>query len=429
MVVKILATADLHLGKSASGISGNFEEISTKYTWWRIVDWSVRNKIDVLLLCGDIIDQDNRYFEAVGALQSGFEKLRQAGITVCLVTGNHDHEVLYQIVGNRKYENVHLLGFNGKWEILPFEKDGCKIQFVGWSFPNRYVTRDPLISFGEIHPDPNSSVIGLLHGDVDNMESKYGPIGLNNLANVGVNLWILGHIHKPQELRKYAPSIWYPGSPHAMSAKETGIHGPLLVSVEDSGNIMVTPVPLSPIRYENLDIDITNITNEAGIRDTVTSSVLNDAIGKLEELENVSLLIYDLHLTGQHADTREVEAGAQLINEFEQEIESGTRILVRKVTIDIRPAVQNLEELAKQPSPAGILATTILAIQNGNSTPFLEEFYKQWNYKQEDIINTGTYQPLRSTGRLITGDDKAASDYILHECNRLLGELITQQEN
>ena len=196
--------------------------ISTKNTWFRIVDWSIRNRIDILALCGDIIDRDNRYFEAIGPLQAGFEKLRKAGITVFAVTGNHDYDVLSQIAGNNKFQFVHVLGLNGHWEIQTFEKNKEKVQFVGWSFPNLHVTQDPTLTLSGTGIDPNFPVIGLLHGDVGNMESKYGPITLNNLMNAPVNFWILGHIHKPQQLNVNTPQIWYPGSPHAMSAKSLG---------------------------------------------------------------------------------------------------------------------------------------------------------------------------------------------------------------
>ena len=43
MALKILATGDLHIGRKSSGVSENVEESSTKFTWNRIVDWSIKN--------------------------------------------------------------------------------------------------------------------------------------------------------------------------------------------------------------------------------------------------------------------------------------------------------------------------------------------------------------------------------------------------
>lgn len=427
MAINVLATADLHLGKSSSSIPGDTEAASTRYTWNRIVDFTVNHNIDVLLLCGDIIDKDNRFFEAVGPLQSGFEKLKHAGVTIYLVTGNHDHDVLSQIAKSTKYDHVHLLGFNGKWEVKTFSKNGQSIQFTGWSFPGQFVYEDPFFTFHEINLDPNIPTIGLLHGDVGNSESKYGPIELTKLLKSAVNAWILGHIHKPQEIRKDNPSIWYPGSPQAMSAKETGMHGPLFITV-NSADINIRPIPLSPVRYENITIEITDTDDEADVRDKMISEIVKDANDKIKDLEEVSFLVYDVYLSGVHANIKEVEQWAwPIVREYTQEIESGTTISARTVVNRLRPAIQNLKELAKQPTPAGIVAETILAIESGNTTAFLDELIRQWDQKYAVIKNGITYQPLWATGREENKDSRKAKDYILHECNNLLSELISQQ--
>lgn len=429
MPLKILSTADLHLGRSASSVPQNAEESSTKYTWNRMVEWSVKNEIDVLLLLGDVVDRNNRYYEAIGHLQAGFDKLKQAEIAVYMVAGNHDYDVLPDMIKGDRYNNVNLLGFNGEWEVKTFSKNGEQIQFVGWSFPKQFVTEDPLLNFNNVSIDPNYPSIGMLHGDVNNRESKYGPVGLNNLTNKTVGAWILGHIHKPQELKDNAPLIWYPGSPHAMSAKEPGIHGPLLITVGGVNDIQATSVPMSPVRYELIFVNITNADNEARLRDTITSALFNNANEKVEELEEVAFLIYDIYLVGEHTTIREIESWASpIVNDYELEIGSGTRLSVRKVVNNIRPAVENLEELAKEPSPAGMLSETILAVQNGRSTAFLEELLKKWNRRSDEINNSGTYQPLQAAEKLTEKTSEDAKASILQECRRLLGELISQQE-
>ncbi len=58
MSITILATGDIHIGKQSSSIPQNSDEIATKSTWSRIVDYAIDHKIDVLALTGDIVDQD-----------------------------------------------------------------------------------------------------------------------------------------------------------------------------------------------------------------------------------------------------------------------------------------------------------------------------------------------------------------------------------
>jgi exonuclease SbcD len=165
MPIRILATADLHLGKASADVSGHFA--ATKHTWETVVNWAIAHAVDVVALCGDIVDRDNRYFEAVGPLQDGLEKLGKNGIEVFMVSGNHDHDVLPGILRSRQLDNVHLLGANGTWELYSYTKAGETIQFAGWSFPRLIVQESAMTGWQLPGHDPNYPVIGLLHGDID----------------------------------------------------------------------------------------------------------------------------------------------------------------------------------------------------------------------------------------------------------------------
>lgn len=129
MSIKILATADLHLGRSSADISGPCAP--TRFIWRQIVSYCVNQQIDILALCGDIVDWDNRYFEAIGPLQEGFEELTQMGIKVYMVSGNHDFDVLPSIVSQLKSTNIRLLGAGGVWETEKFQKGDQLIQLAG----------------------------------------------------------------------------------------------------------------------------------------------------------------------------------------------------------------------------------------------------------------------------------------------------------
>lgn len=429
MALKVLTTGDIHIGKKSSSINQDVEETATKYTWNRIVDYAIKNDIDVLALSGDIVDQDNRYFEAIGPLQSGFEKLKQANIEVYMVAGNHDFNVLPELVGSGRHSNVHLLGANGTWEMKTFSKNQEKIQFVGWSFPTRHFNEDPLSTFEIVGINPNITTIGLLHGDVGDPNSNYAPIDLNNFMHRSVHAWILGHIHKPQTLRGTEPFVYYPGSPHALSSKEQGIHGPTLLTIHSPTDIQTEQIPLSPVRYETLSIDITDTTKDS-LRNTVTSKLLEDAQSRIMELEKVSFLIYDITLIGQHSKIRDLEIWVTpIIDDYDQEIDTTeTLISVRKILNDVQPKVENMDELAQESSPAGVLAKTILALQSGETTDFADNLMKEWKSIHNSMRQAGTYQPLRTTERFEFDENKESKQNLLSECNRILTELIGQQD-
>ena len=424
--MKILAAADLHMGRRSTGLTGDMESLATKYAWLRLVQWAIDNNVDAVALAGDVVDQSNGFFESIGPLQTGFQRLGEAGIEVFLVTGNHDHKVLPASV-DTQYKHVHLLGPNGQWGVESLTRNGETVQFVGWSYPTftSSVKVSPLPLLGTVQLDVNFPVIGLLHADLDPVkESNYCPVWQRDLVGVGVGTWILGHIHKPGSWDLPGTTIHYPGSLQALSAKESGAHGFLLLTV-DAGRIKIDRIPFSTVRYGGLDIDVTGADTQEDVWRILTEAVMADARDRLYELEGVRFLSYDLMLTGAHKDEPLVVKWA-VDSKRDTAIPIGkTTITIRSVDSVIRPVVGDLAELAKEPSPAGSLASVIMAIRTGGNTPLLTALEQQWEQQQRQLQSSGVYQPLLGT-TLLVDTRGSARDHLLRECNRLLNELLSQ---
>lgn len=426
MALKILATGDIHLGKKSSSIPGNMVNAATKFTWDRIITWVIDEEVDVLLLTGDIVDKDNYYFEAIGPLQSGFQKLENAGISVYMVAGNHDYKVLPEIVGD--FKNVHLLGKKGTWELKTFSKNGEKIQFAGWSFPSQHFRSDPFLSYS-LNEEIDTSIpcIGLIHGDVDGTDDNYAPINVNSFRNKGTQVWVLGHIHKPSTLCDKNPVVIYPGSPHAMSAKESGFHGAISINVNSINDIQIKDIPFSPVRYEQETIDISETIGEDTLRDLVISHLASVGNKLSNELEEVSFLVYDLILTGEHSRPKAVDNWLRNIQDLKYDLETETTLSVRKITTVLQPKIENIKELATQPSVVGVLARTILAIEDNEKSEFLEKILEKWKLNRDKINSQKTYHYLKKVGKEDNNIELLAKTSILKECNNLLGELLIQK--
>jgi len=427
MPLKILATADLHLGRKSSSVPRNLEESSTQFTWRRIIEYAIDKSVGVVVLAGDIVDRDNRFFEAIGPIQEGFEQLKKEGIAVIVVAGNHDFDVLPDVIKSKEYDHVHLLGENGTWEIKKINSGNGELQFIGWSFPRRYVKEDPLLEDWATNLDPNIPTVGVLHGDVTDPESKYAPLDINNLISDSVDAWVLGHIHKPEIYRESEPVIFYPGSPHALSSKEPAMHGPYLLTIDDRAEVTVKQIPLSPIRYETQKIDISEASDESEFRHLVISQLEKEVQNLAEELERVSRMIFDLVLTGNHTSLSELDQWSQMTDQFEQEMLPETIVSIRTIANKAEPKVENIEQLADQPTPPGILARAILDLQSGTSTPLLKQLTGQLKTKFDNINTSSTYQPLRLQEEPLTASDEEVKKYLLQECHRLLGELLLQK--
>ena len=100
--------------------------------------------------------------------------------------------------------------------------------------------------------------LGLLHCDRDAVNSPYAPVGNRELQQAGIDGWLLGHIHKPDALSVESPN-GYLGSLAGLDCSEAGPHGPWLISISGGRIDSVEQLPLAPLRWEFLDVDLEGI--------------------------------------------------------------------------------------------------------------------------------------------------------------------------
>jgi len=427
--MNILATADLHLGRQSSNISKGLRESSVAFTLNRIVDYALSENIDAVLLAGDIVDRDNRYYEAVGQLQQAFSRLGKAGIPVVMIAGNHDYDVLPDIVKNREFDHVYLLGEKGNWEAKTIKTKNGDFQAVGWSFLTQHVLDDPLLQLKpkELDLDPNLPALGLLHGDLYDQKSQYAPLDMSGFPASGVQAWVIGHIHKPDLLQAGNPMIFYPGSPQALSSKEPGAHGATLLTL-DGRSVKSKRVLLSPVRYDTLHLDVIGIEDKTQFRTRLTERMDDFVQQHFEALEHVSYQIFDVELTGYHPDLNELESWTDLADQLEQQMEPGILVSVRKVTNHAKPAVENLEELAQQPTPPGLLAKLIIDLESGGSSDLLESLISNHREELTRANRSATYRPLNRFGDHEIDNEEGSREMLLRESRKLLSELLSQKE-
>jgi DNA repair exonuclease SbcCD nuclease subunit len=432
MPIKILSVADMHLGRTSS-LPGNNPRPSVREGLSNLVRYATENGVDVLCFSGDIVDNYNNFWEARGPLQSAFDDFKHAGIEVFMVAGNHDFNVLASMVQEDRNQHVHLLGKNARWEVQTFTKGQERIQFVGWSFNQKHISRDPLADFDDQMLKPDIPSVGLLHCETDSPESKYAPVSTDHLIKTGLNAWLLGHIHKPNVIREREPFIAYPGSAQALSAGEEGIHGALLLSIEQDGSLENRKIPLSPVRYETITVEIKPHTNQDAFRMAVADVIDEKSPKFLDESDQPEYLIYDLELTGEHENPLQAEAWAQELADAPPLRPAGypqSNYMIRKLRNHIVQALINLEKLAQEPSPAGELAKSIIALQNGKSTEFLDKLRLDWKEKQRQLQNAGAFHPVfRNEDLDMSGENERAGEYLMKTCKALLENITNQMQN
>ena len=86
--MKILHLGDLHLGKRVNEISMIEDQ---KFILDQIVTLVKEEKIDVILLCGDIYDKAIPTIEAIHLLDEFLEELSDLKVKVLMISGNDCH--------------------------------------------------------------------------------------------------------------------------------------------------------------------------------------------------------------------------------------------------------------------------------------------------------------------------------------------------
>ncbi|MFB6307484.1 MAG: exonuclease SbcCD subunit D [Flavobacteriales bacterium] len=333
-----------------------------------------------------------------------------------------------QITAHQGLDNVHIIGKKGKWEVATLKNDQQILQILGWSFPSEYVKQDPSINIPQKAIDPNQACIGLIHGDLHDPESPYAPIDENNLKSSPVNAWIIGHIHKPEEVNSSEPNIHYPGSPQALSPKETGEHGVLMMEMSEDKSIQTERIPLSPVRYGPISVYLSQTYDEENVRQKLIQELENDVSKKSQTKNPPEHLIYDMILEGEHPQPEKAKEWAEGILEWDDhEIQAGISTKVRKVRSELMPSIENMEEWAKERSPAGKLAETILKLERGEDSPFIEEVINKWQEQQIKALKSETYRPLYNTSRVSEASKQEAIKIILKESKKLLRKFQIQQ--
>lgn len=268
----MLCAADLHLGRQPSRLGGPVrslaEELSGSVAWRRLIDAAIEHRVTAVLLAGDVLDDEHDYFEAFGELRAGVERLVGAGVAVVAVSGNHDVEVLPRLA--QAVPELVLLGEGGAWQAHALGDDTGTVHVVGWSYPTRSVDYSPLAALpatlASLSPAP---VLGLLHCDRDQSGSRYAPVTSAELAAAGVDAWLLGHVHRPD----FGPSGGYLGSLSAADPGEEGARGAWLLEVSAGGGVSCEHLPLSPLRFESVPVDVSGLGDPAELGRLVTTAI------------------------------------------------------------------------------------------------------------------------------------------------------------
>ena len=267
---KIIHAADLHLGfkyKSKTlGARSEDRKNELFITFERLINYANENKIDLIVLSGDLFERDALTYTETKQMMSIIDSYYGNIVLSC---GNHDYYTNDYLFNNFT-KNLHVFKRNSLERIDIAEN----VSIYGTSWLNS-IENGFAIDRVELYKDRFN--IASLHGDI--ADGKY-KIDIEPLLASGFDYIALGHIHKKG---KVAEKAYYPGSLEPLDFGELGEHGFYEVDTLDN-SVKFIPFALREFIIKELAI------NE--------DDEFEDIINKFDELNNKDKDFYRIILKG-----------------------------------------------------------------------------------------------------------------------------------
>ena len=322
--MRIFHLSDLHIGKRLKEYSMLNEQ---KYILDEILEICVNEKIDCIVIAGDIYDKTIPPAEAVQVFDDFLYMLSKKKIPVLIISGNHDSPERISFGGRvMAAGGVHIAPvYNGTIEpvvlsdeygdvnfyLLPFVKPANVRQI----YPDKKIDSctDAITAIIENIPiDTSKRNILVTHQFVTGSQrSESEDVNVGGLDNVDANAFedfdyvALGHLHRPQDCQD--ERIRYCGSPLKYSFSEVNDHKSVtFVELKEKGSLRREIIPLRPLHdWHDLKGTYEELTSRSYYSDTTyredfvritltDENDIPDAVGKLRAIyRNLMELRYD----------------------------------------------------------------------------------------------------------------------------------------
>jgi DNA repair exonuclease SbcCD nuclease subunit len=294
---RFVHTADIHLDSPLKSLALRDPALAelvgnaTRRAFVKIVNICLEERVDALLLAGDLYDGDQTSMQTARFLADQLRLLHEADIPVFIIRGNHD--AISRITEELTLpDTVTIFKAKSKpFEIIRGQGDR-PVWIQGRSFGQQHELGDPLSHYKA--PVTGATNIGLLHTSLDGStrHDPYAPCKLVDLQASGFHYWALGHIHKTA-IHEGETTVVMPGIPQGRDIGEAGVKYAMLVTITDDDTVLVERRRTSIAQFEELTIDLTGISEWGDM-----ARVLGRDLGRARHSVESEHLIARLKLTG-----------------------------------------------------------------------------------------------------------------------------------
>jgi DNA repair exonuclease SbcCD nuclease subunit len=299
----VVHTADFHLDRNFSYLPDDkayIRKADLLNAFYQVVDFTLENKPDVLLICGDTFDKVLPRNPAKVHLIRNIRKIKENGTEIFVIGGNHDvpkgskeGTMPIEILGAAGL--AHIFTENNTEEISyqTLEKDGRRLNIHGLSF-NPFFPSDKFITPHVNTPEGYNILMmhGALQGIscVDNEYEDDNPIDASSINKSDLDYVAMGHYHNFGKKEYDGTLACYSGSTEKITfAEENDNKCFLYLQIDDSG------VDFEQILLKNREIKTRFLEVNSSIPDI--DRTLSEQLKKYANPEQILRIKIRGHLT------------------------------------------------------------------------------------------------------------------------------------
>jgi len=264
--MRFIHAADIHLDSPLRGL-GSYDDMpvdtlrgASRAAFARLVEEAIVLEVDFMVIAGDLYDGDWKDHNTGIYFARQMGRLRNAGIPVYLLHGNHDAE---SVMTRRLVlpDNVHVFRAN---RPSTFVLDAHKVALHGRSFPEAAVTENIAADYPD--PLPGHFNIGVLHTALEGYaeHANYAPCSLEQLQARGYQYWALGHVHEFHIFPGPVPVV-FPGNLQGRHIREQGPRGAVLVTCHDGAVESIERLEVDVLRWHGVRMDVSGCATRADV--------------------------------------------------------------------------------------------------------------------------------------------------------------------
>jgi DNA repair protein SbcD/Mre11 len=300
-MIKFLHMSDVHLGCRRY----NLEERTKDFfrSWYDVIqNHALPNEVDFVLIAGDFFDRRNIDPQTMNHALAGLQILKDAGIPVVAIEGNHDRRDAvsdYSWMRSFSQAGFFILLEPARaeetaenalpWQMVPWDEEakagsyvdikGARIFGTHWYGTSANAAMPMLAESLRAAREEGLFHILLLHTDVEGQLNRPIPaLSVEKLKELRtlVDYVALGHTHKKFEIENWA---FNPGSLEACSIDEAReVRGAFLVEVDDERAVKATFIDDYVQRpFDRLTVDVSGAEDADAVHERLMDTVRREA--------------------------------------------------------------------------------------------------------------------------------------------------------